>query len=78
MACASNHKKIQTSTYILEPRPEKMPKLQDGSPEPCPECEAIDGQPMLKFTVRDFVADKKKHIEKDDYIDYLQELLRSN
>lgn len=31
---------------------------------------------MWKFTERDFIADKQKHIEKDDYIDYLLKLLR--
>ena len=65
------HRLIVSPEFIVQKRPEKVPAMIDGSPKPCPECESVEGQRMWKMTERDFLQDKKKHIEKDDYIDYL-------
>lgn len=73
--CVNSQKRIQDSIYVLAERPQKVPLMIDGSPKPCPECASIDGQKMWKFTERDFKSDKEKHIEKDDYIDYLLSLV---
>lgn len=70
LGCSST-KKIVAPEFIILPRPEKRPEMLDASPKPCPECEPVNGQNMWKFTERDFLLDKKKHIEKDKYIDYL-------
>lgn len=69
--CASK-KSVNTDYKIqLQERPASRPAVVDGSPKPCPECEKVSGQPMWKFTERDFIKDKEAHAEKDDYIDYL-------
>lgn len=65
------HRLIVKPDFVIQTRPEKLPKMSDGSPKICPECNSVNGQVMYKFTEQDFLADKKKHIEKDYYIDYL-------
>jgi len=49
----------------------------DGTPTDCPECAIVGDQSALKITARDFVEIKKKLIEMDDYIDYLESILRA-
>lgn len=76
-AACSAHRRIHDSHFILATRPTTRPATIDGSPKPCPECSPVNGQKMFKFTERDFIADKKKHIEKDDFITYLLDLLQA-
>lgn len=71
-----NHRLIVKPDFMIQTRPQKLPKMLDGSPKICLECNSINGQVMYKFTEQDFLSDKKKHIEKDDYIDYLLNLLQ--
>lgn len=71
-----NHKRpIVSNQLVLLPRPTSRPAVVDKSPKPCPECTSVNGQKMWKFTERDFLLDKEKHLEKDDYIDYLLEII---
>ncbi len=75
VACARAPHRLTAPRYVLVARPDRVPALIDGSPRPCPECRPVNGQPMWKFTARDILRDQVQHVEKDDYIDYLLELI---
>lgn len=63
--------------YILRDRPNNRPTIVDNSPILCPEtiCKRINGQRVFLFTERDLLQNKKNHIEKNDYIDYMIDLV---
>ena len=75
-ACSQGIGSIAPPKYIIDPAPDARPKMMDGSPLFCPECQPVSGERMWKFTERDFVAVKKKIKEQKLYIEYLMSFIQ--